>query len=112
MNRGLRLRGRARFSAVRSGGAEARQDGLRVRAVANGGPRSHAGFAVPGAASAVARNRVRRRLRAAIVPLLAEHPGFDVVVTAPATVPEPPFDDLCASLAAATARATARAAAR
>lgn len=112
MNRGLRLRGRARFSAVRSSGAEARHGGLRVRVVSNGRPTSRVGFAVPGAPSAVARNRVRRRLRAAISPLLERHRGLDIVVSAPAPAPEPGFAELSRSLAAALARAAERAARR
>ena len=112
MNRGRRLRGRARFAAVRSAGAEARHGVIRVRALGTGRPLSRAGFAVPGAPSAVTRNRLRRRLRAAITPLLAGHPGFDIVVSAPVTAPETAFADLRRSLTAALERATVRAAAR
>ena len=109
MNRGLRLRGRARFAAVRSAGAEARQGGIRVRAVASGRARSRAGFAIPGARTAVERNRLRRRLRAAIVPLLAQHPGYDIVVSTAVAAPERPFAELGRSLAGALNRAIAKA---
>jgi len=58
-------------------------------------------FAVPGASGSVGRNRARRRLRAAINPVLMEHPGLDVVVTLPGRATEMPFLSLRAALAAA-----------
>jgi ribonuclease P protein component len=57
------------FRRVREIGARARQDGLTVfvAAATLGHPRGRAGITVPGAVgSAVVRNRVRRRVRAAL----------------------------------------------
>jgi ribonuclease P protein component len=84
VNRRHRLRGRRRFAAVRAGGVEVRSGGVRVRALANSLDVSRAGFSIVQARQAVVRNRVRRRLRAVVAPLLAGTPGVDVVVTAPA----------------------------
>jgi ribonuclease P protein component len=49
----------------------------------------------------VSRNRARRRLRAAIAPVLPEHPGLDVVVSLPGRATEMPFESLRVSLSAA-----------
>ena len=56
---------------------------------------------MPGANGAVSRNRARRRLRAAIAPVLMEHPGLDVVVSLPGHATEMPFLSLRTALAAA-----------
>lgn len=86
MNRRHRLRGRRRFAAVRAGGVEVRSGAVRVRAAPNGLDVSRAGFAIVLARHAVVRNRVRRRLRAVVAPLLSGTPGVDLVVTAPAAL--------------------------
>ncbi|TMF14128.1 MAG: ribonuclease P protein component [Chloroflexi bacterium] len=86
MNRRHRLRGRGRFAAVRASGVETRSGGIRVRAAANGLPISRAGFAIMSAPHAVARNRLRRRLRALVAPIVSHHPGVDIVVSAPAAL--------------------------
>ena len=62
-------------------------------------------FAVPGATGAVSRNRARRRLRAAIAPVLVDHPGLDMVVSLPGRASEMPFLTLRAGLATALAAA-------
>ena len=86
VNRRHRLRGRGRFAAVRASGVETRSGGIRVRAAANGLPVSRAGFAIVSAPHAVARNRLRRRLRALVAPIVSHHPGVDIVVSAPAAL--------------------------
>ena len=94
MNRRHRLRGRGRFAALRAHGVEERAGGLRVRAAGNGLAVSRCGFAVIGARSAVQRNRVRRRLRAATRPLAAALPGLDVLTAVPAAWASRPATDL------------------
>ena len=61
---------------------------------------------MPGAAGAVSRNRARRRLRAAIAPVLMEHPGLDVVVSLSGRATEMPFLGLRSALAAALTSAS------
>jgi ribonuclease P protein component len=60
-----------------------RSGGIRLRAAGNGLEVSRCGFAVIGARSAVERNRLRRRLRAATRPLASALPGLDVVTSVP-----------------------------
>lgn len=108
MSRRQRLRGRARIAAVRTRGAEGRNSGVRVRALANGEPLSRAGFAVTGRTTAVRRNRVRRRLRAAVTGILERHPGVDVLVYARPGPPEQPFPQLVDAIARALTQATAK----
>lgn len=59
---------------------------------------SRVGFALPRQAGAVQRNRVRRRLRAAITPRLADLAGLDVVVTAEPEAISLSWKPLCAAL--------------
>ena len=101
MNPRHRLSGRRRIAAVREGGSEARSGGVRVRALPGESAVSRVAFAVPGASGAVTRNRARRRLRAAISPVLMEHPGLDMVVSLPGRATEMPFASLRTALAAA-----------
>jgi ribonuclease P protein component len=101
MNRRHRLSGRARIAAVRETGSEARSGVVRVRAVRGEDAESRVAFAVPGAGGAVRRNRARRRLRAAIAPLLLDCPRLDLVVSLPGSATETPFADLRAALATA-----------
>ena len=104
-----RLRGRSRFAAVRAGGVEGRNSGLRVSLLPNGEDCSRAAIAVVRAPGSVRRNRTRRRLRAAAESLLAAHPGYDVVVHARGDRPEGSFAALVAALGAAVGQAEARA---
>ncbi|MFZ0180213.1 MAG: ribonuclease P protein component [Candidatus Dormiibacterota bacterium] len=106
MNRRHRLPGRRRIAAVRETGSEARSGGVRVRALPGESAASRVAFAVPGATGAVSRNRARRRLRAAIAPVLIVHPGLDVVVSLPGRATEMPFLNLRTALAAALASAS------
>ncbi|MDQ2960219.1 MAG: ribonuclease P protein component, partial [Candidatus Dormibacteraeota bacterium] len=85
-----RLRGRGRFAAVRAAGARASAGSVRVTVAANRSDHARIGFALPGQASAVARNLLRRRLREVIRPLLTELAGWDVVVAVPAGSPQVP----------------------
>lgn len=109
MNRRHRLRGRARITAVRTRGAGGRSAGIRVRALANGAPVSRAAFAVGGRVGAVQRNRARRRLRVAAARVLAEQPGFDVLVSVRPQSPEQPFAQLVEGLERALHEAVSRA---
>jgi ribonuclease P protein component len=101
MNRRHRLSGRRRIAAVRETGSEVRSGVLRLRAIPGEDAVSRVAFAVPGARGAVRRNRVRRRLRAAIAPLLAECARLDLVVSLPGSAAEMPFPELQAALASA-----------
>src|SRR5207302_178747 len=85
VTRAQRLTGRKRFHALRSGGVSARGAWVKVTAIHNGGAASRAGIAIRGSTSAVLRNRGRRRLRAALEPVLLQHRALDVVVTVSAT---------------------------
>jgi ribonuclease P protein component len=101
MNRRHRLPGRRRIAAVRQTGSEARSGAVRVRVLEGETTASRAAFAVPGAAGAVGRNRARRRLRAAMAPVLEDHPGLDVVVSLPGRAAEMPFLALRSALVSA-----------
>jgi ribonuclease P protein component len=101
MNRRHRLSGRRRIAVVRETGREVRSGALRLRAIPGECPESRVAFAVPGAGGAVRRNRARRRLRAAIAPLLPEWPRLDLVVSLPGSAAEIPFSELRAGLASA-----------
>ena len=101
MNRRHRLPGRRRIAAVRETGNEARSGAVRIRVLPGESAVSRVAFAVPGAAGAVSRNRARRRLRAAITPVLMEHPGLDMVVSLPGRATEMPFASLRTALVAA-----------
>jgi ribonuclease P protein component len=106
MNRRHRLPGRRRIAAVREGGSDARSGAVRVCALRGEMAVSRVAFAVPGATGAVSRNRARRRLRAAIAPVLLEHPGLDMVVSLPGRASEMPFASLRTALAAALTSAS------
>ena len=81
MNRRHRLRGRRAFAAVRAGRRGASSGPVRVDAIANGLTVARIGFVITRAVGgAVVRNRVRRRLRAALAPRLADLAGLDLVV--------------------------------
>jgi len=101
MNPRHRLPGRRRIAAVRESGSEARSGAVRIRALHGESAHSRVAFAVPGASGVVSRNRARRRLRAAIAPVLVEHPGLDMVVSLPGRATEMPFESLRRALTAA-----------
>jgi ribonuclease P protein component len=91
---------------VRETGSEARSGAVRVRALPGESAVSRVAFAVPGATGSVCRNRARRRLRAAIVPVLVEHPGLDMVVSLPGRATEMPFASLRSDLVVAVSTAS------
>ena len=91
---------------MRETGSEARSGAVRVRALPGESAVSRVAFAVPGAIGAVSRNRARRRLRAAISPVLLEHPGLDVVVSLHGRATEMPFLSLRSALTAALTSAS------
>lgn len=74
----------------------------------NGSDVARVGFALVGVRSAVRRNLLRRRLRAAVAPLLVELAGHDVVLVAGHEALELPFAALRAGVADTTARALDR----
>jgi ribonuclease P protein component len=86
---------------VRETGTEARSGAVRVRALTSASAASRVAFSVPGAGGAVLRNRARRRLRAAMAPVLMGHPGLDMIVTLPGRATEMPFASLRTALTAA-----------
>lgn len=102
-----RLRGRGRFAAIRSAGVESRSGAVRARALPSDRESCRVGLAVPGARTAVERNRTRRLLRAAVDPLVGALPSVDVVVTAPARAAIAGLPALSADVARAV-RAAAR----
>ena len=75
------MRRRADFDRVFQHGRHNSARLMAVRSVANQGPLSRFGYAIPKrVGNAVIRNRVRRRLRE-ILRLLPLKEGFDVVIT-------------------------------
>jgi ribonuclease P protein component len=86
---------------VRETGSEARSAVIPVRAAGGEDAVSRVAFSIPGASGAVRRNRARRRLRAAIAPLLLQYPRLDLVVSLPGSATEIPFPELRAALASA-----------
>jgi ribonuclease P protein component len=103
-----RLHGRRRFAAVRTGGLRAASTGVRVQVASNGLDVARVGLAIVGVRSAVRRNRLRRRLRDAVHPLLSALAGNDVVLVAGLEAEGLPFGGLRDALAVATGRALQR----
>lgn len=104
MRREQRLRRRRDFDAVYREGRPAHGDFLSLRTRPNGLEYSRFGFAVnKRAGGAVTRNRVKRRLRAALTSLGLPG-GWDVVVSARAPAATVPYDDLVRVLSAALRR--------
>jgi ribonuclease P protein component len=103
-----RLRGRRRFAAVRAEGQRASVDGVRVQLAGNGLDVARVGFALVGLRSAVARNRLRRRLRSAITPLLPQLAGHDLVFVAGTEALGHDSAELGVAVAAAAGRALDR----
>ena len=108
MNRRHRLRGRGRFAAIRRVGVEARFGAVRVRALRNDLAWPRAGIVVLGARGAVERNRLRRRLRAAVRSSLPVE-GCDSVVSVHARAGAYPAADLWRDVAQALQAAAAKA---
>ena len=108
LTRRHRLRGRSRFAALRRSGLDVRQGGLRLRASANELDYARVGFAIIGARSAVERNRLRRRLRAAAGPGLGEWPGTDILIAVPGAWVCRPFKEIVDELERAFARGKRR----
>jgi ribonuclease P protein component len=105
MRRSQRLRHRRDVVAVQREGRAVHGDLLSLRVRPTGLPQSRFAFAVSRrVGKAVARNRVKRRLRAAVAEL---HPpgGFDVIVTARAPAAEATYHELKAALAQLLRRA-------
>jgi ribonuclease P protein component len=94
---------------VREAGREARSGVIRLRAIEGHEAASRVAFAVRGAGGAVRRNRAKRRLRAAIAPLLLVCPRLDLVVSLPGSASEMPFADLRLALANALGTAARKA---
>jgi ribonuclease P protein component len=67
------------------------------------------GFVLVGLRSSVQRNRLRRRLREAIGPLLGALAGHDVVLVTGAEAAELPYGALAAAVQASTQQALRRA---
>jgi ribonuclease P protein component len=103
-----RLRGRRRFAATRAAGRRAASSGVRVHVAGNGLIVARVGFALVDLRSSVRRNRLRRRLREAVRPLLGRLAGHDVVIVAGPEAAELGFSELAAALDAATSRAMRR----
>lgn len=93
-----RMRQASDFRGSVRGGVRAARPTLVVHARKTNSPPSRVGFVVSKAVgNAVTRNRVKRRLRHLVVPLLAGSPDVHVVVRAlpaAATSPERLSDDL------------------
>jgi len=104
-----RLSGRRQFAAVRAERAAAGNTALRVHVRANGLHHARLGFAIPKSlGGAVARNTVRRRLRAALEPRRSELAGLDVVVSTSPSALQLRFADLEAALWSAVGAARSR----
>lgn len=108
--RPARLRGGSRVRSVFSARAAARGRGLRVHVRSRGDGATTRATVVAGRSlgPAVARNRAKRRLRAALA-AAEPPPGLDVVVVAAAGARTADFGDLVGELRACLQRATARA---
>ncbi|GAA1397617.1 ribonuclease P protein component [Luteococcus peritonei] len=93
-----RMRSASDFRSTMRGGVRAARPTLVVHARTTNSPPSRVGFVVSKAVgNAVTRNRVKRRLRHLVVPLLAASPDLTVVVRAlpaAATAPDRLADDL------------------
>jgi ribonuclease P protein component len=105
MRREQRLRRRRDFDAVYRTGRPVHGDFLSLRVHRTDLEHSRVGFAVnKRAGGAVTRNRIKRRLRAAIASL-ALPGGWDVVVSARAPAATVPYDELVRVLTSTLRRA-------
>jgi ribonuclease P protein component len=101
------LRNRRDFQRVLAKGRRARRDGILATALPGPDPEASArlGLAVHGGRNAVARNRARRRLRAAFRALEFQT-GYDVVLRADERVLPTDYGDLVGDLRAVVTEAT------
>ncbi len=83
--------------------------GVRAQLAANHLDVARVGFALVGLRSSVRRNLLRRRLRAAVGPLLGALAGHDVVLVAGGDALALPFGELGAAVRAAVERVLERA---
>lgn len=86
----------------------ASSSGVRAQVACNGLDIARVGFALVGVRSAVRRNLLRRRLRAAVAPLLTRLAGHDLVLVAGHEACDLPFAALETGVADATGRALDR----
>lgn len=82
---------------------------MRVHAAPNGGAHPRVGLSAAGIRGAVERNRLRRRLREAVRPLLPVAEGYDLIVSAGVEALRVPFAELAREVGEATGRAIERA---
>ncbi|MBV8300819.1 MAG: ribonuclease P protein component [Candidatus Dormibacteraeota bacterium] len=99
-----RLGGRRRIARIREHGVVVREDGVRARVQAGASDVSRVAVGVTRAASAVERNRARRRTRAALATVLPEV-SLDAVLSVPREAATMPFEDLRTVLSACMLRA-------
>jgi ribonuclease P protein component len=101
------LRNRRDFQRVLAKGRRARRDGILATALPGPDPEAslRLGLAVHGGRNAVARNRAKRRLRAAFRALQAQT-GYDVVLRADERVLRAGYEELVGDLRAAVTEAT------
>src|SRR5439155_963069 len=105
MRRAERLRHRRDFEAVAKKGRPVHGALLSLRVARTDGPVSRFGFGVSKrVGNAVVRNKVKRRLRAA-VRALAPAPGWDVVISARAPAAGVDYHELVRALSELLARA-------
>jgi len=105
VRRDLRLRRRKDFDNVFRRGRAFSNNLLVLRSLASGLPHNRYGFVTSKrVGNAVARNRVRRRLKEALRPLDVE-PGWDVVVSAKAPAAKADFHELKRAVVDLLARA-------
>ena len=102
MNQVDRLKRRSDFLRIQKEGRRWVAKGLSVQVAANGTDRARFGLTVTKRLekSAVARNRIRRRLRAAAYEIVAAKakPGMDYVISARSEAAARLYTDLCRDL--------------
>lgn len=98
--RRLRLKRPRDFAAVREGGKRWRDNLVSLNVLPNGLPHSRFGFIVSqGVGTTVRRNRIKRRLRAAVQGWLpAIEGGYDVVVIAHRAIAAAQYGEIEAAL--------------
>ena len=96
MKRALRLRSAADFARVRQEGQQYRHPALSIGVRSNSYSHNRYGFIVSRAlGGAVARNRIKRRLRALIARMHSNaRQGYDIVIIARPRIIGQPFDAL------------------
>lgn len=103
----LRLRKSEAFAACYRSGRVAKNGLVVVHARPNDEVSTHVGFAVSKKlGNAVSRNKVKRRLRAAVREVSRRiGPGFDVVISARMRAKDAPYAQLAGAVAVALSRA-------